>query len=294
MNEPCFIRPTHRDWPVLLNELPTPPSRLWITGDPTVLTRPAVAVVGTRRATPRGLAVSRGLGRALALRGWCVVSGLALGVDAAAHVGALEAGGSTVAVMATGWDRTYPREHAGLRQRIEGAGCCVTEFEAGHAPRRHHFPRRNRIIAGLCRGVVVVEAPGRSGALNTAQHAADTGREVFAVPGPVDLESYRGCHRLLREGAQLLEGPADIDRVLGRLPAVESMELADPDQVPDPGSAARWILDRVDLEGMSRDRLRGRWPGTEDMWCAGLLELEMGGLIRRLPGGRLARTLWDF
>ena len=288
------MRRGHRDWPLLLEEINTPPPRLWITGDVSALARPAVAIVGTRRATARGLALARGLGRALALRGWCVVSGLAAGVDAAAHLGAVEVGGPTVAVMATGWDRTYPRENAGLRRRIEAVGCCVTEFEAGFAPCRNHFPRRNRIIAGLSRGVVVVEAPWRSGAINTAQHAADTGREVFAVPGPVERGHYRGCHRLLRDGAQLLEGPEDVDRVLGALAPAALAEQTSPDREPDAGSAARWILDRIDLDGVPRDTLHQSWPGTEDMWCAGLMELEMGGLIRRLPGGRLARTIWTF
>lgn len=289
---PRTMRPAHVDWPPLLDELATPPSRLWVTGDPAVLTRPAVAVVGTRRATPRGLAVARGLGRALALRGWNVVSGLAVGVDAAAHLGALEAGGTTVAVMATGWDRTYPRQHGGLRRQVEERGCCLTEFAPGEAPLRHHFLQRNRLIAGLCRGVVVVEAPPRSGALNTAQHAADTGREVFAVPGPVDSEASRGCHRLLRDGAQLLEGPDDVDRVLSRWLRPGCATALPPGRDPDAGTAARWILDRLDLEGVPRDVLRRRWSGTEPVWCAGLLELEMAGLIRRLPGGRLARTIW--
>ena len=290
---PRKMQPGDPHWPPLLEVIADPPERLWITGDPAALIGPAIAIVGTRRATARGLALARGLGRALATRGWCVVSGLAHGVDAAAHRGALEAGGRTVAVMATGADRTYPRDHLRLRRDIEKTGACLTEFAAGDPPRRAHFPQRNRLIAGLCRGVIVVEAPWRSGALNTAHHAADAGREVFAVPGPVDLESSRGCHRLLREGAQLLEEALDVDRVLGlpAAPAGGERGTSTPAE-PASGSAARWILDRLDLEGVARDRLRGRWPGTEEVWCAGLLDLELAGLIRRLPGGRLARTIW--
>jgi DNA processing protein len=278
-------------WPALLEQLHDPPQVLHAGGRPGVLLRPCLAIVGTRRATPRGLAVARTLGAHLAVRGWTVVSGLALGVDAAAHRGALDVGGATCGVMATGPDTTYPRVHAGLRAEIEAAGCTVTERPAGAPPVRHAFPRRNRIIAGLCAGVIVVEAPARSGALVTAQMALDCDREVFAVPGPVDLETSRGCHRLLREGAHLLESAEDVDRVLGR---PEPAGGAGSGGLPEPatGSAARWILDRLDLEGTPAEDLRLRWPGTEAAWSEGLLALELAGLIRRLPGGRLARTLW--
>lgn len=280
-------------WPILLEELHDPPDRLHVTGRPEVLAGPCLAIVGTRRATARGLAVARTLGAHLAARGWTVVSGLALGVDGAAHQGALDAGGPTAAIMATGPDTTYPAAHRSLRRSIETVGCSVTECDPGTPPRRFAFPRRNRLIAGLCRAVIVVEAPRQSGALVTAQMAVDNNREVFAVPGPVDLETSVGCHHLLREGAHLLENAADVDRVLG-LPA--ALPPAD-DAVFGPArpacaSAARWILDRVDLEGTSRDELRYRWPGSEAAWNEGLLALELAGLIRRLPAGRLARTIW--
>lgn len=287
------LRPSAPGWPILLDQLHDPPRMLHAGGRPAVLQRPCLAIVGTRRATPRGLAVARTLGAHLAVRGWTVVSGLALGIDAAAHRGALDVGGATCAVMATGPDTTYPRGHAGLRAEIETAGCTVTERAPGSPPVRHAFPRRNRIIAGLCAGVIVVEAPVRSGALVTAQMALDCDREVFAVPGPVDLETSRGCHRLLREGAHLLESAEDVDRVLGR-PEARAEEGAARGGPPEPaaGSAARWIIDRLDLEGTPVDGLRARWPGTEATWAEGLLALELAGLIRRLPGGRLARTLW--
>ena len=278
-------------WPPLLEQLHAPPAHLHVTGRAEVLRGPCVAIVGTRRATARGLAVARTLGAQLAARGWTVVSGLALGIDGAAHRGALDAGGTTAAVMATGPDATYPRAHRRLRQAIEAAGCSLTECDPGTPPLRFAFPRRNRLIAGLCRGVVVVEAPLRSGALLTAQLALDNDREVFAVPGPVDLETSRGCHHLLREGAHLLEDAADVDRVLGR-PAPARADDRAGTPTPAPQTAARWILDRVDLEGTSRDALRSRWPGTEAAWSEGLLALEMAGLIRRLPAGRLARTIW--
>ena len=279
-------------WPELLDQLHDTPPSLHTVGDAALLLRPCLAIVGTRRATPRGLAVARTLGAQLAARGRTVVSGLALGIDGAAHRGALDAGGPTVAVMATGPDTTYPPAHRGLRREIEAAGCTVTECAPGTPPLRYAFPRRNRLIAGLSRAVIVVEAPLRSGALLTAQLALDADREVFAVPGPVDLETSRGCHGLLREGAHLLESAADVDRVLGLPgPAPDPAAAFGPPR-PAAGSAARWILDRLDLEGTPRDVLYARWPGTDPEWSEGLLALELAGLIRRLPGGRLAPTLW--
>lgn len=282
----------HPHWPELWKQIADPPQTVHAQGQTACLGLPAVALVGTRRATLRGLAFARSLAGALAGRGWCVVSGLALGIDGAAHRGALEVGGTTVAVMGTGLSRIYPAVHGDLRRQIEGSGCVLTEFEPEAGPRRYHFPRRNRLIAGLVRGVVVVEAPTRSGALLTAQMALDNDREVFAVPGPVDLETSRGCHHLLREGAHLVESAEDVTRVLGRPAAAGKMSSPATVQGPAPGSAARWILDRLDFDGVDRDRLRARFQGSEEMWCEGLLALELAGLIRRLPGGRLARTIW--
>jgi DNA processing protein len=276
-----------------------PPAEIHVRGDLTVLNGPTVAMVGTRRATPRGLAVARGLAAELAAHGWIIVSGLALGIDGEAHRGALSVQGKSVGVMATGSDRVYPSAHGRLRERLNANGCTLTEFSSGTPPLKHHFPRRNRLIAGLARGVIVVEAPYKSGAMLTAMLALDYDREVFAVPGPVDLETSRGCHHLLREGAHLLENVNDVTRVLGtpdrewgpsRKPGSESTP-GNPD--PAPGSSARWIMDRMDLEGISRDRLRERWPGSEESWQEGLLALELAGLIRRLPGGRLARRIWS-
>jgi len=274
----------HKFWPALWDELNDPPSRVHLSGQTKVLVLPAIAVVGTRKASDRGLALARSLAAGLSARGWLVVSGLARGIDAAAHRGALSSGGATVAVMATGLDRTYPAAHHGLRREIETRGCCVTEFPFGTSARRYHFPQRNRLIAGLCQGVVVVEAPCKSGAMLTAMLGLDYNREVFAVPGPVDLETSRGCHRLLREGAHLVESVEDVDFVLPP-PSPAPGPAVD---LPCAGSAARWIHDRLDLAGVPRDRLRTRWPGNEETWNEGLLALELAGLIRRLPGGRLA------
>lgn len=293
------LQPGHEHWPDLWLEIPDPPAEIHVRGNPEILNERALAMVGTRRASPRGLAVARGLAAELAAHGWVIVSGLALGIDGEAHRGALGVMGKSVGVMATGSDRVYPSAHRRLRQRLEVNGCTLTEFPGGTPPLKHHFPRRNRLIAGLVQAVIVVEAPLKSGAMLTAMLALDYDREVFAVPGPVDLDTSRGCHHLLREGAHLLENVGDITRVLGPPDSCGSASVcptcsvAEERSQPVPGSPARWIMDRVDLEGVSRDQLRERWPGTEQSWQDGLLALELAGLIRRLPGGRLARRIWS-
>ncbi len=293
------LEPDDTRWPALWRQIADPPQVAHVQGDPKWLNRPAVAIVGTRRATNRGLAVAAGLARALSLRGWVIVSGLALGIDAAAHQGALEAGGGTVAVMGTGPDLIYPRANRSLHASVVANGCSVTEYEPGTPPLKHHFPLRNRLIAALSRAVIVVEAPLQSGAMHTASVALDYDREVFAVPGPVDLDTSLGCHRLLRDGAHLIAGGEDVDRILGD-PLPEAGRRAGngpPDLFngalnPAPHSSARWIMDRLDLEGVRRDDLRRRWPGNEETWVEGLMALELAGLIRRLPGGRIARRVW--
>jgi len=286
-------------WPTLWRQIPDPPQMIHVQGDPAWLQRPAIAIVGTRRATNRGLAVAFGLAQALSLQGWTVVSGLARGIDAAAHRGALDAAGGTVAVMGTGPDRIYPRVNRGLHAEVVVSGCSLTEYAPGTPPLKHHFPTRNRLIAALARGVIVVEAPLQSGAMHTANVALDYDREVFAVPGPVDRSESRGCHRLLRDGAHLVESSDDVARILGAPapeapdePARRQVELWPGAGEPAPHSAARWIIDRLDLEGMRRDELRHRWPGSEVAWVEGLTALELAGLIRRLPGGRIARRIW--
>lgn len=287
------LEPGDPFWPAGWREVDPAPPRVRGTGDPSALAAPAIAVVGTRRASNRGLAVARRLAGDLARAGWTVASGLAIGIDAAAHAGALAAGGRTVAVMATGVDRTYPARHAALRGRIEAAGCAVTEADDGAEPLPFCFPRRNRLISGLARGVVVVEAPLRSGALHTAHQALDQGREVFAVPGPVDDPVCRGCHHLLRQGAHLVEALRDVLDVLGLPGPDPDPAAATPlDAAPVAGSSARWIWDRLDLTGLRLDELRRRWTGDESLWREGLLALEMTGRIVRLPGGKVARKIW--
>lgn len=274
-----------------------PPAEIYASGNLDALNGPGLAIVGTRKASARGLAVARTLGSDLARLGWTIVSGLALGIDAAAHQGALDAGGRTVGVMATGIDRIYPRVHGKLRHQIEVSGCCITEYPPGASPRKYHFPKRNRLIASLCQGVIVVEAPLKSGAMLTAYRALDYDREVFAVPGPVDSLNSKGCHHLLRQGAHVLESAEDVIRVFGQPngaslvwePAKGPVEGT---ILPVAGSAARWIYDRLNLEGVRRDDIRSLWGGNEGAWTEGLLALELAGLIQWLPGSRIARRFW--
>jgi DNA processing protein len=289
------ITPESDHWPPLWREIPDPPDSVYVSGNPELLLQPGVAIVGTRRASVRGLAMARALASALAIRGWTIVSGLARGIDSAAHQGALDIGGRTLAVMATGLDRTYPSSNRRLRREIEEHGACLTEFVPGTGPRKFHFPRRNRLIAGLVKAVVVVEAPLKSGALLTAYLGLDYNREIFAVPGPVEMETSRGCHQLLREGAHLLETMADLHAVLnppsgsrpvGQTATGRSCEL------PPSGSAAGWIFERLNFDGVSREQLRCQWAGTDEAWSEGMMALELAGLIKRLPGGGLARSIW--
>lgn len=203
------------DYPPLLRRAGSPPLALFVAGDPGLLWHPAVAVVGSRGPTAGGRDNARAFSRALAAAGFAVGSGLAAGVDRVAHEAALEAGGITIAVLGTGPDVPYPQEHAGLMARIATEGAVVSEHPPGTAARREHFPSRNRILAGLSLGTLVIEAAGRSGALITARLAADAGREVFAVPGSIHNPMARGCHRLIRDGAALVESADEVIAALG-------------------------------------------------------------------------------
>ncbi len=217
----------------LLGEMHSPPQRLFIRGNGAALRNaPCLAVVGTRRASPYGLHMAWSLARELSEAGVLVVSGLALGIDAAAHQGALRGGGKTAAVLGHGLDQIYPRENSALAQNIlNKGGALISEYPSGAGIQKHHFPQRNRIVAALCLGVVVIEAPMKSGALITARLALSQNREVFAVPGPANQESFSGCHWLIQQGAKLVTSVEDIlDEVAPSwlptlLPAVEASWL---------------------------------------------------------------------
>jgi DNA processing protein len=275
-------------FPAALSAIHDPPPRLWIRGNVDTLSRPAVAMVGSRAASPYGLEVARRLGAGLARRGVTVVSGMARGIDAAAHRGALEAGGATVAVFGCGVDIIYPREHSSLAQRICERGALVSEFPPGTPPRREHFPQRNRIISGLSLAVVIVEAAERSGSLITADFAMEQGRAVLAVPGNVLGGRNYGAHALLRDGAKLVECEDDI---LEELPAAlvqpcegarESRRAGRASQDPVLSRMAEgesYDLDELsEVSGVDRVKLLPR-----------LLVLELSGALRRIEGGRFVR-----
>ncbi|MCC7013178.1 MAG: DNA-protecting protein DprA, partial [Planctomycetes bacterium] len=211
--------PRSRAWPAKLDQIEAPPSELWCVGSLALLERePKVALIGTRAPTPYGQAQARAFATRLASAGVVIVSGLARGIDSEAHEAALDCQGATIAVLGSGVDRPWP---AGpLAERMTVAGLLVSEYAPGTPPRRHHFPERNRLISGLCEAVIVIEAAYASGSLITARWAADQGRTVFALPGRVDHPMARGCHRLLREGASLVEDPEEVLVELGLAPSV--------------------------------------------------------------------------
>jgi len=295
-------------YPPLLALLEDAPPVLAVLGDPAQLCRRAVAVIGSRNASVNGQRMAENLGAELARAGLVVVSGLARGVDAAAHRGAL-AGGHTIAAVAGGLDVPYPPENADLQRRIATAGAVVSEAPLGTAPLARHFPRRNRIIAGLSLGVVVVEAAARSGSLITARLAIEAGREVFAVPGsPLDPRA-RGANDLIRQGAHLTEGAADVLANLPDHPSREGLsrnpmflrqteiELAEPPAAaPEPETSAAetaaaraGLLDLLGPAPTPVDDLIRRCQFSAPAVMAALLELELAGRLEMLPGNRVAR-----
>jgi DNA processing protein len=265
--------------PPLLLQTADPPLLLYVQGQLDALSARSIAVVGSRRPSAQGLDNARSFARALGAQGYAVVSGLAQGIDAAAHEGALAAGALTVAVMGTGPDRIYPARHRELAQRIAAQGALLTEYAPGVAALPEHFPQRNRLIAGLTRGTLVVEAALRSGSLITARLATEAGREVFAIPGSIHALQSQGCHALIKQGAQLVETPQDIFDTLDmtQLPRQAALALDTPP--PDP------LLDALGQDPVTLDALLARtgWPVSE--LTARLLELELDGHVARLPGG---------
>lgn len=291
----CAVTWDDERYPPLLREIPDPPVVLFLRGDPAVLSLPQLAVVGSRNATPGGNETARRFAACLGGAGFCITSGLARGIDAAAHTGAIDAGAPTVAVCGTGPDIVYPAAHRRLADGIAANGAVLTEFPPGTGPRPAHFPRRNRLISGLAVGVLVVEAGDRSGALITARLAANQGREVFAVPGSIRQPLARGCHRLLRQGATLAAEPDDIVSELASLLAhcAQAVEQNIPAGAEPPATpiepAAKRVLHRMGWEPVSVDELV-RWTGlTTAELCSMLLNLELAGRVASLAGGRFQR-----
>lgn len=304
------------DYPTRLLETADPPVLLYLRGDPAALARPALAIVGSRTPSAGGVGNAKAFARALGDAGLAVVSGLARGIDAAAHAGAMSTAGGTVAVLGTGVDLIYPAAHSGLADAIVAAGgAVISEMPLGFGPRKTSFPRRNRVIAGLSLGVLVVEAAVRSGSLITARQAVEASREVFAIPGSIHSPLARGCHLLIRQGAKLVEGANDVlDELAPQLPlpltglGVEfGARAALPDGArirngPHPGALQRKssqspaaraapdpLLERMGWDPVGIDTLVSRQAGDSGSVAARLLELELAGRVDRLVDGRFQR-----
>ncbi|MFC7461848.1 DNA-processing protein DprA [Hydrogenophaga defluvii] len=277
-------------YPPDLLQMPDPPTLLFVQGSLAALAhRQRVAVVGSRNPTPQGQLNAREFARALGHAGVCVVSGLALGVDGGAHEGALDAGAPTVAVVGTGLDRVYPARHKALAHRIAATGALISEYPLGTPPLAPHFPKRNRLIAALGQGTLVVEAALQSGSLITARLAADMGRDVFAIPGSIHSPQSRGCHALIRQGAKLVESAQDVLEELHVLPPADAAAPADePPEVPATGDAALLAALGHDPVGLDALQARTGWPTAQLQ--AALLELELVGEVGRLPGGLFQRV----
>ncbi|WP_374602647.1 DNA-processing protein DprA [Niveibacterium sp.] len=278
-------------YPAALLQTVDPPLLLYVKGQVAQLGRRALAVVGSRSATAQGISNAEAFSRALSEAGLTIVSGLALGIDAAAHRGALDGAGSTVAFIGTGADRIYPARNAPLAHRIAAAGAIVSEFPLGTPSVAHNFPRRNRLIAGLAQGVLVVEAAPASGSLITARLAGELGREVFAIPGSIHSPLSKGCHQLIKQGAKLVESAQD---VLDELRWQEGVApaLAAPNAAAQEGGgvgAEAQVLDALGFDPVDPDTLCTRSKLTPDALFAILLELELAGRVARLPGGRFQR-----
>lgn len=285
-------------YPASLLEMTDPPLMLYVLGasdfDLTQLQN-SIAVVGSRNPTPQGATNARSFARALGDAGLPVVSGLALGVDGAAHQGALDAAGdaprlATVAVVGTGLDRVYPARHRDLAHRITLQGLIVSELPLGTPPLTQNFPKRNRLIAGLARGTLVVEAALQSGSLITARLTSEQGKEVFAIPGSIHSPQSRGCHALIRQGAKLVESVNDI---LEELPSLRTGSMATPasanGSAGSPSAPEDPLLDALGFDPVSLDALSARTGWSAAMLQAKMLELELDGHISRLPGGLFQR-----
>jgi DNA processing protein len=269
-------------YPQQLLEIPDPPALLYVLGDAGLPARRGLAIVGSRNATPQGVANAERFARAFSETGLTIASGLALGIDAAAHRGALEGAGSTVAVLGCGVDVVYPQRNASLYEAVAARGALVSEFPLGSPPVAANFPRRNRLISGLARGVLVVEAALASGSLITARLAAEQGREVFAIPGSIHSPLSKGCHALIREGAKLVESAQDV---------LDELRLPAPPYTPAPPQAEKGhaLLAHLGHDPCNVDTLCQRSGLTPDTVSAMLLELELAGMVAALPGGRYQR-----
>jgi DNA processing protein len=278
-------------YPPLLREIADPPLLLYCKGRVELLSGTALAIVGSRNATAQGTANARAFAQALSEAGMTVVSGLALGIDAAAHEGALAGPGSTVAVVGTGADRIYPRRNDALARRIAQDGCLVSEYPLGMGPLAANFPKRNRLISGLCSGVLVIEAAAASGSLITAHVAIEQGRDVFALPGSIHAPLAKGCHKLIKEGAALVDSVDDVLLALHSAPLCRPQFHLDtgdfPGEAPLDGTNLLPLLSNGPLHVDALAALAELDPG---ILASELLALELAGMVERLPGGSFQRV----
>lgn len=283
-------------YPQRLLESTDPPSLLYINGDPTYLNQPAIGIVGSRNATPQGIENARAFAKVLADAGFGIVSGLALGIDAAAHEGALRSDtrSGTIAVIGTGIDRVYPASNKKLAHVITGNGCIVSEFPLGTVAAASNFPRRNRLIAGLGQACLVVEAAPVSGSLITARLAGELGRDIFAIPGSIHAPQYKGCHALIKQGAKLVECAQDILEELRpqhSAPPAENLSTPAGTDTMNANPAHVGLLNALGHEPATLDQLIQRCGLTADAVLAMLTELSLEGIVTNLPGGRYQRLI---
>jgi DNA processing protein len=292
-------------YPELLARIPDPPLLLYIRGHAHLLDGPCLAIVGSRNASAQGRANAQAFAEALSGAGLCIVSGLALGIDAAAHEGALRRCGGTVAVVGTGPDLAYPARNRTLCEHIAQEGCIVSEYPVGTPPLPGNFPKRNRIISGLAAGVLVVEAAAQSGSLITARQAAEQGRDVFAIPGSIHAALAKGCHMLIRDGAQLVDTARDVLEALALSPLLAqqaarlpSADISLTDTKIDNSAAGHFsapadaaLLDALGHDPVDPDILLARLGCSPGELAARLLVLELSGHLERLPGGLIQRIM---
>ncbi len=282
------------EYPALLKQIDDAPPVLFTRGDVRLLSGPQLAMVGSRRASPSGLKTARAFAADFAEAGLTVSSGLAAGIDTAAHEGALEQIGRTIAVVATGLDEVYPRSNLSLARKIVKKGCMISEFPPLTPARRAHFPQRNRLISGLSLGVLVVEADTRSGSLITARLAGEQGREIFAIPGSIHSPTSRGCHQLIRQGAKLVETTADVlleiktglETELNSVKTAGSSSLSNDNNL-DP--EALKVLNQVDFAPTRLEDIAIHSNLSIELVLSKLLQLELAGKISPLPGGQYQR-----
>lgn len=292
------------DYPALLRRIQGPPAALFVDGDPGCLWQPQIAIIGSRNPTPAGLEHTRDFTTTLARQGMSITSGLASGIDSAAHVAALDAGAVTIAVNGTGLDQVYPASSRATAKRIRSHGAMISELALGSPPKRQHFPSRNRIISGLSLAVLVIEAGLNSGTLITARKAAEQGRDVFALPGSLHNPMAKGCHRLIREGARLVETTADIMQELGPLAAELEMEIrhhidllgSTDKKVDQPqhnlldDAEYKLVWDVLGFDPRPIDEIIEQTGLNASAISSMLLMMELKGMVKKHTGGRYFRA----